>query len=363
MNFNNISDRSNEFTKKNLLYASYNQSNDCIVFGTYTGFYVYTINPFKKIIARKIVGGVSLVKMLYKSNIIIFVGNVDKGTYPNNKLIIWDDLKAANIGEITFKTKILNIIITKEVLIVICEKQIFIYNFLNLTIIKTIDTGNNSKGLCTISYDDNNYLAYPSINTGQICITKSRSDYLNIIQAHINQIEIFEFDSSGKYIVSASEKGTLLRIFSIESGELLKELRRGSDQVQIVDLKFSPNNKYLLCSSHRGTIHIFYTNLVTSVNDNDSDLEKKNIGLGYGTYYFTEYLPNYFSSEWSFNKFYLKDIIGYSIFVDRYEIITIGNNGCFYNLTFYDNITKIESTYKFVSDENDPFNDRTSTIK
>ena len=61
MNFKKYSD--------NLLYSSFNHTNDCVVFGTLNGFYVYTVSPFKKIISRKIMGGVSIVKMLYKSNI------------------------------------------------------------------------------------------------------------------------------------------------------------------------------------------------------------------------------------------------------------------------------------------------------
>ena len=84
-----------------------------------------------------------------------------------------------------------------------------------------------------------------------------------------------------------------------------------------------------------------------------------------GLSYITDYLPQYFSSEWSFTQFYINDIITYSLFMENNQLISIGHNGCYYNLSF-DNKTnegKIETTYKFISDENDPFNDRTTTIK
>lgn len=371
MNFNNNNNTS--LSKKNLLYSSFNQINDCIIFGTNTGFYVYTLDPFKKIIARKITGGVSIVKMLFKSNIILFVGNVEKGVYPNNKLIVWDDHKREVIGEISFKSKILNIELTKEIIVVVCSNKIYIYNFQNLVLIKSIETGENQKGLCSISNEEHNLIAYPSNILGQISITNIKSSNNKpetnySINAHLSELEIFNFDSSGKYIVSASEKGTLLRIFELEKTSLVKELRRGSDQVNIVDLKFSNNNKYLLCSSNRGTIHIFYTNLIgisdTSDNfDNSHNIEQYNKHMGYGTYYLTDFLPQYFSSEWSFTQFYLTDIVSYSIFKNDTELISIGNNGCFYHLGFNDNEPKIVSSIKFVSDEDDPFNDRTSTIK
>ena len=368
MNFNNYN--YTNLSKKNLLYSSFNQINDCIIFGTNTGFYVYTLNPIKKIIARKITGGVSIVKMLFKSNIIIFVGNVEKGVYPYNKLIVWDDHKREVIGEISFKSKILNIELTKEIIVVVCNLKIYIYNFQNLVLIKSIETGENQKGLCAISNELINLIAYPSNILGQLAITNIKSSNNKpetnySINAHLNELEIFNFDSSGKYIVSASDKGTLLRIFELEKTSLVKELRRGSDQVNIVDLKFSDKNKYLLCSSNRGTIHIFYTNLISitdSINSSENS-ELCNKHMGYGTYYFTDFLPQYFSSEWSFTQFYLKDIVSYTIFKNDTELISIGNNGCFYQLSFSENEPKIISSIKFVSDEDDPFNDRTSTIK
>lgn len=65
-----------KYNQNNLLYSSFNQNNDCVVFGTTNGFYVYSLYPFKKIISRNIEGGISIVKMLYKSNILVFVVNI-----------------------------------------------------------------------------------------------------------------------------------------------------------------------------------------------------------------------------------------------------------------------------------------------
>ena len=118
-----------ESDENGLLYANFNENKDCIIFGTTIGFYVYTCNPFKKIISRRIIGGISIIEMLNKSNIMIFTGNVNKGLYPNNKLIIWDDNKEEVIGEIEFKSKILNIKITKDIIVVVTEFKIYIYRF------------------------------------------------------------------------------------------------------------------------------------------------------------------------------------------------------------------------------------------
>ena len=54
----------------NQTYISFNQTEKYVCFGTNIGFYIYSLNPFKKILSRKIDSGVSIVKMLYESNII-----------------------------------------------------------------------------------------------------------------------------------------------------------------------------------------------------------------------------------------------------------------------------------------------------
>lgn len=351
-----------DFTKNSnnykLLYTSFNQTNDCVVFGTSTGFYVYTINPtFKKIIARKIPGGVSIVQMLFKSNIIIFVGNVQQGLYPKKKLIIWDDHKKSVIGEILFKLNIINIHVKKDIIIVVTLNKIYIYSFSDLSLIKSIETKNNPNGICATNYNDElSYLIYPGNNSGSINIIKIKEDYLKSISAHIGNIDYITISNNSKYVATCSKKGTLIRIFNLENFQLVKELRRGSDKNKIIDIKFSNNLKYLLCTSIKGTIHIFYTNLI----DKESEI---NSNFGYGSYYLQNYLPAYFSSEWSFKQFHLKDIITNSIFTNNNELISIGNNGNYYLLSFKSNETKIINTFKFVSDDNDPFNDRNSTIK
>ena len=108
------------------VFISFNHTNNYCCFGTSIGFYIYQINPFQKVLSRKIDGGVSIIKMLHESNIILFVGKTDRGLYPNNKLIIWDDNKEEVIGEIEFKTKILNIKITKDIIVVVTEFKIYI---------------------------------------------------------------------------------------------------------------------------------------------------------------------------------------------------------------------------------------------
>ena len=85
----------------------------------------------------------------------------------------------------------------------------------------------------------------------------------------------------------------------------------------------------------------------------------------YGISYVKWALPDYFHSKWSFAQFQVPDVITYSIF-DRYvnKLYSFGNDGQYYELNFQDfNNPTIEKTIKYISDESDPFSERSSTIK
>ena len=84
------------------------------------------------------------------------------------------------------------------------------------------------------------------------------------ICCHESDIFYLSLNNEGTILATASDKvkfiikkGTMIRLFSTETGEYFKELRRGSEKAQIFSISFSPNSKYLACSSDRGTVHIF----------------------------------------------------------------------------------------------------------
>ena len=58
-------------------------------------------------------------------------------------------------------------------------------------------------------------------------------------------------------MATASDKGTLIRVFSTEDGTPLQEVRRGSDKAEIYSIAFDKNSDFIACSSDKGTIHIF----------------------------------------------------------------------------------------------------------
>jgi hypothetical protein len=73
-----------------------------------------------------------------------------------NKVVIWDDHEKKNRTEITFNNNsdIKNIKLRKEMLVVVLDDKIFVFNFETLKLMEQIDTFSNPLGLCGVATAD-----------------------------------------------------------------------------------------------------------------------------------------------------------------------------------------------------------------
>lgn len=125
-----------------------------------------------------------------------------------------------------------------------------------------------------------------------------------IIPAHNHAVCALALDPAGERIASASDKGTLIRVYDIDSGRKLHELRRGADQAEIYSIAFSTGDggARLAVSSDKGTIHIF--TLGTVLNNEAAHAVELPVGTELknrrsSLKFMKDLLPRYFSSEWS----------------------------------------------------------------
>ena len=220
-------------TDNNLLCGNFNEEKDCIIFGTKNGFYVYTIYPQKKIISQKINGGVSKICMLHRSNIICFVGNMETGEYNKQILNIWDDSRKSIIGQVDFKENIYHMEVYSNNIFVSTDKNIYMYNFDNLQLIDTIPIKSNNSALFKV-IKDKKLIIYPNFNNIEIYNWETKNT--NQKNCHINTIETFSVSDDHTLIATCSKKGSLIRIFDIDTLTLSKELRRGTEYVKINNL-------------------------------------------------------------------------------------------------------------------------------
>lgn len=101
-----------------------------------------------------------------------------------------------------------------------------------------------------------------------------------IIEAHKNGIAALAISPDGQYLATASEKGTIIRIFSVITGFKLYQFRRGTYSTKIYSMNFSEDNQFLLASSSSKTVHVFKLgNMVSntgSASDNEGEISKNN---------------------------------------------------------------------------------------
>ncbi|CAK9178029.1 unnamed protein product [Ilex paraguariensis] len=255
----NFSDR--EFPAiPTLLHVSYNQDYECFATGTDRGFRIYNCDPFREIFRRDFDhgGGIGIVEMLFRCNMLALVGGGDNPQYPLNKVMIWDDHQSRCIGELSFRSEVRGVRLRRDRIVVILEQKIFVYNFSDLKLLHQIETIANPKGLCAVSQAAGSFvLVCPGLQKGQVRVEHYATRRTKFILAHDSRIACFTITQDGNLLATASSKGTLVRIFNTCDGTPLQEVRRGADRAEIYSLAFSSAAQWLAVSSDKGTVHVF----------------------------------------------------------------------------------------------------------
>ncbi|XP_077218816.1 transducin/WD40 repeat-like superfamily protein [Tasmannia lanceolata] len=347
-----------------LLHLSFNQDHGCFAAGTDHGFRIYNCDPFREIFRRDFDrgGGIGVVEMLFRCNILALVGGGPDPQYPLNKVMIWDDHQSRCIGELSFRSEVRGVQLRRDRIIVILEQKIFVYNFADLKLLHQIETIANPKGLCGVSQVSGSLvLVCPGLQKGQVRVEHYGSKRTKFIMAHDSRIACFALTQDGRLLATASTKGTLVRIFNTVDGVLLQEVRRGADRAEIYSLAFSATAQWLAVSSDKGTVHVFNLKVNTGLAGNDkpqtvSDPNLATSSTSSSLSFIRGVLPKYFSSEWSVAQFRLHEGSQYVVAFGHQKntVVILGLDGSFYRCQF-DPVTGGEMTqlefYSFLKPE------------
>jgi len=362
-------------TTNDLLYLSFNQDASCFAGSTNTGFFAYNCEPFTET-TRKVFsnGGLGIIEMCYRTNIIALVGGGKNPRYPKNKVMMWDDRNDRCIGELNFPSEVRAVKLRRDMVVVVLDRDIYIYNFQDLELLENRRTIENPNGLCALcAHTNHRVLAFPGKERGLINVELFDIQRQVIIPAHESDLMALGINYDGSLVASASERGTLIRVFSSASGNMLHELRRGAERAIIHSVCIDPSSTFLSCSSDKGTIHIFSliaeekslneetqrgpdSNLATSretvtrgtsasgmfgsiipsaaAQNNAADGGQQSLTSAVGGF-FKSVLPKYFASRWSLAQFRVPETRTICAFgSQKHTLIVIGADGSYYKIAF-----------------------------
>ncbi|KAJ2351246.1 autophagy protein [Coemansia erecta] len=258
-----------------LLFINFNQDFSCLSVGTKNGYKIYNCEPFGKCYARS-EGGIGIVEMLFCTSLVALVGSGDQPALSPRRLQIINTKRQSIICELTFPTSILAVKLNRRRLIAVLEEQIYVYDISNMKLLHTIETPPNPTAICAMSpISENCFIAYPTpaststapsqpgappeipATTDVMVFDANACEAINIIQAHKSPVSCLAMNRDGTMLATSSDKGTVIRVFSLPSAQKIAQFRRGAYPAKIHSITFNATSTLLLVSSDTDTVHIF----------------------------------------------------------------------------------------------------------
>ncbi|CAG8559757.1 4617_t:CDS:2 [Paraglomus brasilianum] len=213
--------------------------------------------------------------MLFCTSLVALVGAGEQPAFSPRRLQITNTKRQTTICELSFSSSILAVKLNRRRLIVVLETTIYIYDISNMKLLHDIHTSPNPNAICALSPSNENcYIAYPSPTpspsspfssnaqnaspSGDVYLFDAASlQVVNIVQAHKSPVAYVAINSDGSLLATASDKGTVIRVFSIPNAQKLYQFRRGSYPTRIHSISFNVMSTLLCVSSDTDTVHIF----------------------------------------------------------------------------------------------------------
>ncbi|KAK4167423.1 WD40-repeat-containing domain protein [Cladorrhinum sp. PSN259] len=257
-----------------LNFVTFNQDHSCLAVGTSKGFRIYHTDPFSKIFNSD-EGNVSVIEMLFSTSLVALI-------LSPRHLVIQNTKRASVICELTFPSAVLAVRLNRKRLVVVLEEEIYIYDISNMSLLTTIATSPNPNAICALSPSSERcYIAYPRPNpredqgdrrpthapplstyvpttSGEVLMYDTvQQKVINVIEAHNSPLHCIAMNSDGTLLATASEKGTIVRVFDASSGQKLYQFRRGTTPSSIHSMSFNLSSTLLCVSSVSNTVHIY----------------------------------------------------------------------------------------------------------
>ncbi|KAI7154969.1 WD repeat domain phosphoinositide-interacting protein [Hortaea werneckii] len=257
-----------------LNYVTFNQDHSLLAVATTRGLRTYTTDPFE-LSNHSTDHDISLVEPLFSTSLVAMI-------LTPRLLRIVNTKRHSTICELTFHGMVVAIRMNRRRLAVVLEEIVFLYDISNMKLLHQQLAPLNPAGICAISpSSENNYLALPhyqknatgnaqaqpghvprsvakeAISGDVLLYDLNKMEEVTVIQAHQTPLSSIAINSDGTLLATSSEKGTVIRVFSIPDGKKLYQFRRGSMPARIYGMSFNATSTLLCVSSATETVHIF----------------------------------------------------------------------------------------------------------
>jgi hypothetical protein len=163
-------DFNNAVSNSALLTCAFNQDGGCLAIGTTSGFSVHNLYPqYAVSVQRELSGGIGLVEMLFRCNLMALVGGGPSPQAPSHRVLIHDDHLGKPIGELSFRQIVLSVKLRKDAIAVALRDRVYVYHLADLSLRDKIYTSDNPHGiLCLSTQIQDMVLACPSVTKGHV---------------------------------------------------------------------------------------------------------------------------------------------------------------------------------------------------
>lgn len=264
-----------------VLNVSFSDDRKAFTAALENGFKVYTTSDCELRDSRDTEDGIAIAAMLDTTRYFGLVGGGRQPKYDPSEVsssfcissntacltlgqwILWDQRTQQPVLSQGWSNPVLRLHINKNHFLVAFRKSVMLYTNPNKTnaapqSLATHKTASNPYGLCCLGM---RYMTFLGQSPGQVWIVElprgGRKGDIGIIPAHDGALRQLCLSTDEQFIATASEKGTIIRVFSTLTNTKVAEFRRGIDPAIIFGLDFSPSSAMLAATGDKGTLHIF----------------------------------------------------------------------------------------------------------
>ncbi|KAK4950684.1 Phosphatidylinositol 3,5-bisphosphate-binding protein [Elasticomyces elasticus] len=223
-------------------------------------------------------GGVAVAAVL-DDRYLAFVGGGRNPAGKGSVVVFWDCVAGKEVTRLDFYESVLGVRLSSQWMCVLLHSRTLLFEYQTLQLpsprpdsssvddtqdeqpprgpnkLKSLHpTSPNPHALACLT---NSLLVLPAQTTGQIQIIPLPSGSKRVLRAHNTTIRALALSPDSSLLATASEQGTLIRVFRLEDLGQVAEFRRGSDHADVYSLAFSPGGRWLGGTSDKGTLHIF----------------------------------------------------------------------------------------------------------